>query len=143
MNAEVFVDTNVFLYSISDKPEEETKSARARLLLLTQDWGWSVQVAGEFFHTATSHKRQFRIAHSAAAEYVRTWLNFPTASLDRSTVLEALEIQQRFQLSYWDAAIIAAARSLGCHTVFTEDLNHGQDYSGVIAVNPFLVTAPI
>ena len=61
MNAEVFVDTNVLLYSISDQPEEQAKAGRARALLLTESWGWSVQVAGEFFATATSTKREFRL----------------------------------------------------------------------------------
>jgi predicted nucleic acid-binding protein len=138
MNAEVFVDTNVFLYSISDQPEEHVKAERARDLLLTESWGWSVQVAGEFFHTATSPGRQFRIPADQAVEFVKTWLDFPTASLTPSTVLRALEIRKRFQISYWDAAIIAAAIELGCHTIHTEDLNHGQDYGGVKALNPFL-----
>jgi predicted nucleic acid-binding protein len=97
MNAEVFVDTNVFLYSISDQPEEQKKAQRARDLLLTERWGWSVQVAGEFLYTATSPKRQFRLRVEEAAEFVKTWLNFPTASLTPSRVLRALEIQQRFK----------------------------------------------
>ncbi|HLG14428.1 MAG TPA: PIN domain-containing protein [Blastocatellia bacterium] len=143
MNAEVFIDTNVFLYSISDQPEEHSKAERARELLLTESWGWSVQVAGEFFYTATSPKRQFRLPIDQATEYVRTWLNFPTASLTPSTVLRTLEIQQRFQISYWDAAIIAAASELGCHTIYTEDLSHGQDYDGVKALNPFLTAEPV
>ena len=138
MNAEVFVDTNVFLYAISDRPEESPKTERARELLLSEKWGWSVQVAGEFFHTATSPKRQFQISSAEAVEYVKTWLNFPTAPLYPSTILEALDIQRRFQLSYWDAAIIAAARQLGCHTLYSEDLQHAQDYDGVKVANPFL-----
>lgn len=110
MNAEAFIDTNVFLYALSDRPEEQTKAERARQLLLNENWGWSVQVAGEFYHVATSAKRQFRLPHSSAMEYVKTWLNFPTASLHPSTVLNALQLRERFQVSYWDAAIIAAAR---------------------------------
>ena len=73
---------------------------------------------------------------------MKTWLNFPTAALTASTVLRTLEIQQRFQISYWDAAIIAAASELGCHTIYTEDLNHGQDYDDVKALNPFLAAEP-
>jgi len=70
-------------------------------------------------------------------EYVETWLKFPTASLHPSTVLNALQLRDRFQVSYWDAAIIAAAQDLGCSTIYSEDLNDGQDYGGVKVVNPF------
>jgi predicted nucleic acid-binding protein len=142
MNAEVFVDTNVFLYSISDQLEEQAKAERARELLLNERWAWSVQVAGEFFYTATSPKRPFRLPIDQAAEYVKTWLKFPTASLTPSTVLRTLELQQRFQISYWDAAIIAAASVLGCRLIYTEDLNHCQDYDGVMAPNSFLSAEP-
>jgi predicted nucleic acid-binding protein len=138
MNAEAFIDTNVFLYALSDLPEEHAKAERARQLLLYENWGWSVQVAGEFYHVVTSARRQFRLPHSSAMEYVRTWLNFPTASLHPSTILTAFEIRDRFQLSYWDAAIIASARELGCPTIYSEDFSHGQDYNGVRVVNPFV-----
>ena len=110
MNAEVFIDANVLLYAISDRPEEQLKTERARHLLLNENWSWSVQVAGEFFSTATSTKRQFQLTSDRAIEYVRTWLNFPTASITPSTV----------------------------PTLYSEDLNHGQQYDGVKVVNPFL-----
>jgi predicted nucleic acid-binding protein len=137
MTAEVFIDTNVFLYSLSDQPEEQPKAERARHVLLNDNWGWSVQVAGEFYHVATSSKRQFRLSHSSATDYVETWLNFPTASLSSSIVRSALQLADRFRISYWDAAIIAAARELGCSAVYSEDLSHGQDYDGIVVVNPF------
>jgi predicted nucleic acid-binding protein len=59
----------------------------------------------------------------------------------RELVLEAIEARQRFQISFWDAAILVAARQLGCHTVYSEDLNHGQRYDGVRVVNPFAADA--
>lgn len=126
MNAEVFIDTNVLLYAISDRPEEQLKTERARHLLLNENWSWSVQVAGEFFSTATSTKRQFQLPSERAIEYVRTWLNFPTASITPSTVLSAFKIQQRFRVNYWDAAVIASALELECHRLYSEDLSHGQ-----------------
>lgn len=137
MNADVFIDTNVFLYSISDQKDEQQKAKQARELLLTQNWGWFVQVAGEFYVTATSVKRPFQLTPAQAAEFIKTWLEFPTASVGPSTVMRALEIQQRFQLSYWDAAIVAAAQELGSRTLFTEDLSNGQSYDGITVVNPF------
>jgi predicted nucleic acid-binding protein len=142
MNAEVFIDTNVLLYAISDRPEEQLKTERARHLLLNENWSWSVQVAGEFFSTATSTKRQFQLPSDQAIEYVQTWLNFPTASITPSTVLRAFKIQRRFRVNYWDAAIIASALEMGCHTLYSEDLNHGQQYDEVKVVNPFLAVLP-
>jgi predicted nucleic acid-binding protein len=127
MNAEAFIDTNVFIYALSDRPEEQATTDRARELLLNENWGWSVQVAGEFYYVATSVKRQFRLPHSSALEYVRTWLSFPTASLHPSTVRSALQLIDRFQVSYSDAAIAAAAHELGCDTIYSEDLSHGQE----------------
>ncbi len=51
-----------------------------------------------------------------------------------------MALRERFQISYWDAAILAAARIAGCRTVYTEDLNAGQDYDGVRVMNPFAGT---
>jgi predicted nucleic acid-binding protein len=52
-------------------------------------------------------------------------------------MMAALDARQRFQLSYWDAAIIEASRAMGCTHVLSEDLNDGQDYGGVLVANPF------
>jgi predicted nucleic acid-binding protein len=52
-------------------------------------------------------------------------------------VLAAMETRDRFGISYWDAAIVEAARTLGCAEVLSEDLSHGQDFDGVRVLNPF------
>jgi predicted nucleic acid-binding protein len=49
-----------------------------------------------------------------------------------------MTLRRRHQLSHWDATFIAAAQELGCHTLYTEDLSHGQEYAGVRIINPFL-----
>ena len=51
---------------------------------------------------------------------------------------QAAAISQRYQINYWDGAILAAARSLGCDAVYSEDLSAGQDYDGLRVINPFL-----
>jgi len=137
MNADVFVDTNILLYTIDEDPASAGKRQRAQQLLLSERWGWSVQVAAEFFVNATSPKRPFRLTPAAAAALVEAWLVFPTLELTPALFRAAVDILQQFQVSYWDAAILAAAKQMGCHTVFSEDLNDGQDYDGVTVVNPF------
>ena len=57
---------------------------------------------------------------------------------DERTVLDAVDIADRFQISYFDAQIVAAAKRMQCKTIYTEDLSSGQDYGGVKALNPFL-----
>jgi predicted nucleic acid-binding protein len=142
MTAEVFVDTNVLLYTIDDEPANAAKRQRAQQLLLSEGWGWSVQVAAEFFVNATSVKRPFRLPAADAANLVEAWFAFPTLDISPALFRAAIDIQQRFQLSYWDAAILAAAKQLGCCTVYSEDLNDGQNYDGVTVINPFTSVTP-
>jgi predicted nucleic acid-binding protein len=141
MNADVFLDTNVLLYSIDEEPSAASKRQRARELILSARWGWSVQVAAEFFVNATSPKRPFRLAVAAAAALVESWLAVPTQDITSAVFRTAVAAQQRYQLSYWDAAIVVAAKHLGCHTVYSEDLNAGQTYDGVTVINPFVAKA--
>src|SRR5438552_3970826 len=137
MNAEVFIDTNILLYSIDEDSASMLKRQRAQQLLLTEPWGWSIQVAAEFFVNATSAKRPFRLTAVNAAALIENWLARPTLALTPELFRTAVDVHQQFQLSYWDAAIISAAKMMRCHTVFSEDLNAGQNYDGVTVVNPF------
>lgn len=138
MNAEVFVDTNIFLYAIDDSASAAKKRDVALEILRSEPWGWSVQVAAEFFVNATSPKRNFRLAVALANSLIETWLLFPTAQITPDIVREAIALHQRNQTSYWDSAILATAKQIGCHTVYSEDMNHQQDYDGVTVVNPFI-----
>lgn len=142
MTAEVFVATNVLLYSIDEDPANAPKRTRAQRLLVTERWGWSVQVAAEFFVNATSAKRAFRLAAPDAASLVEAWFAFPTLEVTPGLIRAAMAAQQRLQVNYWDAAILAAAKQMGCHTLFSEDLNDGQVYDGVAVVNPFRDVVP-
>jgi predicted nucleic acid-binding protein len=68
---------------------------------------------------------------------VRTWLRFRLQEMTLPVILGALEIKVAHRLSYWDAAIVSAARTLGCREILSEDLAHGHDMEGVVVVNPF------
>lgn len=132
-----FADTNILLYAISRDPEEQAKAARANDLLSTRDIGLSVQVLQEFYVQATRGSRADRLTHEQAAALVDSFRRFPIQETTIGTVLSALSTRQRFDISYWDAAILEAARALGCEVVLSEDLNDGQDYAGVRVENPF------
>lgn len=132
-----FVDTNVLLYAISRDEDERAKAARANDILDGGDIGLSVQVLQEFYVQATRSGRADPLQHDQAASLVEAFLRFPTADLTPPIMRAAFETRVRFGISYWDAAIIEAARALGCEVVLSEDLGDGQDYAGVRVENPF------
>ena len=132
-----FVDTNVLLYAISREPEEQEKVERANEVLESRNVGLSVQVLQEFYVQATRETRPAPLSHRQAFELVETFLGLPVQDLTTEIVLAALETRDRFGISYWDAAILEAARALRCDVVLSEDLTDGQDYDGVRVENPF------
>jgi predicted nucleic acid-binding protein len=132
-----FADTNVLLYAISRHPGEQDKAARANELLEARDVALSVQVLQEFYVQATRASRPDPLTHEQAARLVESFLRFPVQDITTALMLAAAATCQRFAVSYWDAAILEAARSMGCEVVLSEDLSDGQDYAGVRVENPF------
>ena len=132
-----FVDTNVLLYAISTVPAEAPKALRARVLLRERDLALSVQVLQEFYVQATRAHARHTVSHAQAVVLMAAWQRFPVQDITVSVMSAALVARDRWGLSYWDAAIVEAARALGCRTLLTEDLQHGQDFGGVRALNPF------
>jgi predicted nucleic acid-binding protein len=132
-----FLDTNVLLYSISGDPAEAPKRRTAREILDAPDLGISTQVLQEFVVQATRLTRSDRIEMDDALQLVETWLRFPVQETTVEVVTNAARAAARWQISYWDAAIIEAARLLGCRRVLSEDLNAGQNFDGITIVNPF------
>jgi predicted nucleic acid-binding protein len=133
-----FVDTNVLLYSVSGATSDQVKAGLARTILDGEDCVLSVQVLQEFYVQATRETGAFRLPHELAQGFIKTWLRFQVVNLTPRLLMRALQIKDESRLSYWDAAVIAAAERAGCREILTEDLNHGQAIAGVTIVNPFL-----
>ena len=137
----LFVDTNILLYAASTVPEERSKSRAASLTLENDDLALSVQVLQEFYVQSTRVGKKDRLTHEQAFLLIESFLlRFPVQEMTVALLKAALGAKERFRISYWDAAIIEAARSIGCHTVLSEDLAHGQDYDGVKVIDPFRTT---
>lgn len=132
-----FIDTNVVLYSVSTSEQEREKRAVARGVLESHDLCVSTQVLGEFFYQAARPTRADAITPGAAGARVDTLRRFPVQPVTAQIVVAAIAACTRYQISYWDAAIIEAARAIGADTVLSEDMSDGQDYGGVRVVNPF------
>ena len=84
----------------------------------------------------TARARQGRV--EPMLDGIETSEECPCVPADAAPVRHGAEIAQRYRISYWDGAIIAAAEGLRAHTLYTEDLGHGQLQGSVRVVNPFL-----
>lgn len=137
MRADAFVDTNILLYAISTAPEEAAKRQRAREILAQPDWGLSIQVLQEFYVNATRSPNP-AMRHEDAEAAIRQFLLRPVVDTHPALLLDALRLKARYPLSYWDAAIVAAALQLGAATLYSEDLQDGQIFEEMRVTNPFL-----
>ncbi|MFN6017450.1 MAG: PIN domain-containing protein [Verrucomicrobiota bacterium] len=134
MPAEFFLDTNILLYAASGAVNEKEKRAIARELLTREGGSMSVQVLAEFYVNATA---KLKLPEDKVARILESLENYPIQPISEAVFWSAIAIKKRYQMSYWDSAIIAAAIELGCKTVYSEDLNNGQVYAGVRVINPF------
>ena len=137
MSAMRFVDTNVLLYAVSTAAEEHAKKVRALEILSGRDVALSIQVLQEFYVQATHPRRAARLTHDQALALIESWLRFPVLDVSVRLMRSALATVARWQVSYWDAAIVEAAREARCPTLLSEDFQDGMDFGGVRVVNPF------
>ncbi len=133
-----FVDTNVVFYAASRglSPRDRPKRPLARDLLNEGQFAVSGQVLAEFYNNIT-RKGPAPFSHDEAVDYINLLRVQPCVPVDAEVVVHGASLSQRYDLSYWDGAIIAAAHIAGAKTLYSEDLNDGQLYGDVVVVNPF------
>jgi len=136
MSVKRFFDTNVLLYAYDLDAGSKREKALALLseaLHAPSETAISVQVLQEFHVNFT----RFGNSDEDAATLVQDLSIFHVVDNTLSLLRRGLEEKTRWQLSIWDAMILAAARQSGATELLTEDFNSGQDYGGIRAINPF------
>ena len=133
----VFVDTNVLVYArdSSEGNKHERANAWIQHLWKSADARVSVQVLQEYYVTVTKKLRPGLSPEAARADIKELTAWRPVS---RPALLDAAwAIEDRFEISFWDALIVAAAHEAGCSHLLTEDLSTGMDFDGVVIVDPF------
>lgn len=133
-----FLDTNIFLYAGSNAPEDVRKKQIASTIIASVDFAISTQVVQEFIANALG-KKPLGFTESGIEAALESLRSITVLPVTYGLVLQAWKLHLRHAISQWDATILAAALELGCHTLYSEDLNHGQSYDGVKVVNPFRI----
>ena len=128
----VFADTNIVVYAYGVDP---AKLAPARAIVNASPV-ISTQVINEF-HNVARRKLGLDIAtrHRVVTDLLQSCR---VLAVDRAIAIAAMQIEARYQVSYWDALILAAALASGCDTLYSEDLQDGQTFENQLTVrNPF------
>ena len=134
-----FVDTNIFVYAYDTTAGPKNERAK---LLLQQLWtarrgAISIQVIQEFYVNVT-RKIAIPLSGDIARQIINDLQQWKVHSPVVTDLLGAIDIQKRYQISFWDALIIRSATQSGCDRIWSEDLNAGQVYDGVQIMNPFV-----
>ncbi len=139
MNAESFIDTNVFVYQLErlDVRKADIANELIERGIATQTACISFQVIQECLNTAI-RKAEVPLTEDEMRRYMTDVLApLYRVQSDLRLYRKALEIWARYRFSFYDSLIIAAAVEAGCKTLYTEDLTHAQQIEGVTIVNPF------
>lgn len=133
-----FVDTNILVYAEDRDAKAKHEIARD---LVVELWGdrsgaLSVQVLQEFYVNVT-RKLKKPLSSAKAREIIDEYLTWTVVANTGKLLTDAIDLQQKVQLSFWDAMVVQAAIDAGCTKLYSEDMNDGQRFGSVVVVNPF------
>jgi len=131
-----FLDSNVLVYAVDARDAGKQKIAKSIVMSArnSTDYVISAQVLNEFSNVAMRKLGKTRAEVMGFAELFKAIRSVPVKS---EWTMRALEMMGLYDLQFYDALLLVAAKELGCDRFLTEDLSDGQTYSGVLAVNPF------
>lgn len=133
----VFVDTNILVYAHDHGAGAKHSRALNLVETLWQEAKGivSTQVLQELY--VNIRRKALRpVSHAEAKAVVTAYLAWDPVVNDGTAVLDAIDLEARFQLSFWDALIVVAAQRGGASVIYSEDLQHGQQFGSVRAENP-------
>ena len=133
-----FIDTNILVYAYDADAGAKHLAAKDLLKICweTESGILSTQVLQEFYVTVT-HKLSKRLSKQKVREVIQNYQAWPIYSINVDDVLSASEIEEKYQISFWDALIVQAAMNSGCNKLYSEDLQDGQKFDSIIVINPF------
>lgn len=134
----IFVDTNILVYAhdIESGPKRTRAAATLEDLWNRRAGVLSLQVLQEFYVTLTQ-KIAKPLPSKTALDLVRQYGTWEIAKMDVEDLIEAVHLQQKHRLAFWDALIVQAALSSDCGILLSEDMAHNHRLEGLVIQNPF------
>jgi predicted nucleic acid-binding protein len=141
MSGRAFIDTNILVYAHQANAGRRHEIAAE---LVRRSWRdrtgvLSTQVLQELYVNLRK-KAMPPLSQSETSRLIDDYLAWKVVVNDGRAIQEAIELERRHQLSFWDALIVHAATAAGVEEIYSEDFAHGRRYGSIKAVNPFLAT---
>ena len=138
MAVRAFVDTNILVYAHDSGSGRKHEIAQR---LIGELWSnrsgvLSTQVVQEFYVNVRRRAKR-PISVNQARALIENYFAWTVVVNDQKSIIEAVDIEARYKLSFWDGLIVQAAQSARVDVLYSEDLSHGQRYGSVELVNPF------
>lgn len=138
MSDRYFVDTNILMYAHDSAAGEKHHRAKA---LVEELWETRVGVVSTqvLQELAVNLRRKAKkpLHAKATRDVVSDYLTWQVVVNGGDSILEALDLEAKYQISFWDALIVQAAHVSGAEVLYSEDLSDGQAYGAVRVINPF------
>ena len=140
MTVKAFVDTNVLVYAYDRGagPRHDRALDLLESLWMEGSGVLSTQVLQEFY-VNVRRKAKKPISHDRARALIADYLSWDPVVNDGATLLDAIDVERQYKLSFWDAMIVVAAQMSGATVLYSEDFNDGQNFGGVRVQNPFKI----
>jgi predicted nucleic acid-binding protein len=130
-----FVDTNIWVYAHLEAPEDDRHPIALRLVTSLTDAVVSPQVLAEYYSVMLKARRDDRWIQ----ENLQVILDYVHCQpVGEKLIRHSWQLRNRYGFSHWDCQVLAAALEAGCTTLYTEDLQHGQQIGRITVTNPFL-----
>jgi predicted nucleic acid-binding protein len=131
-----FIDTNLLIYADSgDEPvKQRIALALLKQLRLNQTGVLSTQVLNEYCNVALN---KLKLPHADIRQQMQFWEQYEVVQVTPAIIHMGLDLHQTRSLGFFDALIVAAAKTSGCTVLYSEDMNAGEMVNGVRIVNPF------
>ena len=133
-----FVDTNVLVYAYDRGAGSKHERALGLVekLWVEGNGALSTQVLQEFYVNVRRKARK-PISHKQARSLIADYMSWDPVINDGASMLEAIDVEQKYKLSFWDSLIVVAAQKSGASVLYSEDFNDGQKFGPVQVLNPF------
>jgi predicted nucleic acid-binding protein len=137
MSDKYFVDTNILMYAHDAAAGAKRERARALVEDLWRERSGVVSTQVLQALCVNLRRKAGRpLDRKATREIVVDYMSWHVVVNGGESILESLDLEEQYQISFWDALVVQAAQASGAAVLYSEDLSDGQMYGGVRVVNP-------